>query len=194
MKSVFDTQAGSEYTRTVRRLSRIMIVSFLAAIFVVAMLPQQAWSFENYYGRLNDRIADPSPKAQVTSHPAAAMPEATKNSILADSTQKGAADSCLPLLSSMRHAPSRSAMDRNQRDAGKAAALGLIFGVRFALQPSKTSNNSDASDARLGFWQPDTPQVGAKDDHNRSALAVVAYRQCQKEQALQALNDFRWTR
>jgi len=97
-------------------------------------------------------------------------------------------DSCLPLLKSIHHISPPSAMDRNQRSAGKVAALGLVLGVRFALAPP-TKTKSVAEKPRLDVWQTN----GVRAD-NRSALAVSAYRQCQKEQALKALSEFRWAR
>ncbi|MEM7650512.1 MAG: hypothetical protein AAF204_00320, partial [Pseudomonadota bacterium] len=96
------------------------------------------------------------------------------------------ADSCLPLLSA--HTSPQSAMDRNQRSAGKAAALGLVLGVRFALSPPKKVR-SRADKPRLDFWQ-----VSDSATDNRSALAVTAYRECQKEKALKAISEFRWAR
>ena len=96
-------------------------------------------------------------------------------------------DSCLPLLKSIHTSP-QSAMDRNQRSAGKAAAVGLVLGVRFALSPPQKVR-SHADKPRLDLWQ-----VNGGSADNRSALAVSAYRQCQKEQALKALSEFRWAR
>lgn len=99
-------------------------------------------------------------------------------------------DGCLPLLKSIRHTSAPSAMDRTQRSAGTAAALGLVFGVRFALEPSQKSKPSQP---RLDFWQHEAATGG-----DRHALAIADYRRCQKEKALnssiQAIQDFRWTR
>lgn len=97
-------------------------------------------------------------------------------------------DTCLPLLN--RHASAGSAMDRNQRTAGKAAAVGLVFGIRFALKPSRGINPSKPS---LDIWAADGSIQG-----DRNALAIADYRRCQKDKALkssiQALDEFRWTR
>lgn len=97
-------------------------------------------------------------------------------------------DSCLPLLKSVHHTSPQSAMDRTQRTAGTAAALGVVFGVRFALGPKETAK-SGRNNARLTIWQPTSGLAG-----DRHALAVADYRECRKEQALKALSDFRWTR
>ncbi len=134
-----------------------------------------AWSFETYYGHMSDVQPLSQNSESVATHSR-------------DYTERKKAspvqvDTCLPLLSSSH--PQFS--DRTQRDAGKAAALGLIFGVRFALTPPKKSKASETK-ATIGFWHPQPVTSG------RSALAVTAYRECQKQEALQALNEFRWKR
>ena len=101
-------------------------------------------------------------------------------------------DSCLPLLKTIRKTPSKSVTDRNQRSAGKVAALGLIFGVRYALTPpsSPTAQQVKVSENQGSFdvWHQNG---GSLTDNDRSAQAVSAYRACQKKQALTALGDFR---
>lgn len=95
------------------------------------------------------------------------------------------ADSCLPLLKSIHLPPRKSVTDRNQRSAGKAAALGLVFGVRFALSPLKTPKTVSPSkvNSRFDVWKAGS----YKSLENRSALAVTAYRSCRKQQALYSL-------
>ena len=97
------------------------------------------------------------------------------------------ADACLPLLDTIRQSSQPSAMDRNQRSAGTAAALGLVLGVRFALSPPNKAGLASKK-TRVDLWHP------TEASNDRSALAVTAYRQCQKEQALKAIGDFRWVR
>lgn len=107
------------------------------------------------------------------------------------------ADSCSPLLKSIQKTSSKSVIDRNQRSAGKVAALGLIFGVRYALTPPgsptahKAKSSENNSNSNFDVWHRDGSSVS---QDGRSALAVSAYRACQKKQALSALNDFRWSR
>ena len=100
------------------------------------------------------------------------------------------ADKCLPLLQSIRQTSSVSAMDRNQRAAGQAAALGLVLGFRFALSPVPKAKSATT---RVGLWQPSFGNAG--DQH---AMAIAEYRSCQKDQALRsslhALDGFRWER
>ncbi len=106
------------------------------------------------------------------------------------SPSSATADKCLPLLKSIRQTTSISAMDRNQRAAGKAAALGLVLGVRFALSPSPKARSAKP---RVDFWQPNFSTAG-----DQRALAIAEYRACQKDQALKssldALEEFRWER
>jgi len=107
-------------------------------------------------------------------------------------------DSCIPLLKSIHKIPSKSVTTRNQRSAGKAAApvaaLGLIFGVRYALTPPGSASaqkavateNLNGSQGQFDVWHRDGESF-SKDA--RPAQAVTAYRACQKKQALNALND-----
>ncbi len=96
-------------------------------------------------------------------------------------------DSCLPLLKSVRQA-SPSAMDRNRSTTGKAAALGVIFGVRFALGPKEVMKSSRRDKAvRFDLWQ-------AREGNGAQAMAIADYRRCKNEEALKAISDWRWAR
>ncbi|MBL4803738.1 MAG: hypothetical protein JKY71_02645 [Alphaproteobacteria bacterium] len=134
-------------------------------VLVLCLFVGPAWSFETI---------------NVNEHPAIQPADTPTPS-------PAVADACLPLLDTSSQSPQPSAMDRNQRSAGKAAALGLVLGVRFALSPPNKAG-LNAQKPRLDVWHP------AEASNDRSALAVTAYRQCQKEQALKALGDFRWVR
>lgn len=97
-------------------------------------------------------------------------------------------DSCLPLLKSVRNfTPPPSATDRDRRSAGQAAAIGLVFGVRFALGPKETARSRRQGGVRFDVWQP-------RDDNSIQAMAVADYRRCKNDQALKALSDWRWKR
>ncbi|MFK7840491.1 MAG: hypothetical protein AB8B83_09225 [Bdellovibrionales bacterium] len=101
-------------------------------------------------------------------------------------------DSCLPLLKSFQKTPSKSVIDRNQRTAGKVAALGLILGARYALTPpvGTPANKVDTSETiekALGV----THQRKMPLANDRSALAISAYRACQKRQALAEISEIR---
>lgn len=92
-------------------------------------------------------------------------------------------DACLPLLKTIRHTPSAEVVDRNQRSAGTAAALGLVFGVRFALSPPQQVQTHDTAGLEA------TSLSGNSLHDDRPALAIASYRQCQKQQALNALME-----
>lgn len=87
-------------------------------------------------------------------------------------------DLCIPLLKSNLNS-SQSATDRNQRSVGKVAALSMILGARFALEPSDYDAMTPVQNkARfLRHVQDDRKPT-------RSAQAIAAYRQCQKDHAL----------
>ena len=148
-----------------------LITAYLTAlVLILSITAGTAWSFDIREAEQN-------------------LPLVSDNFSQEQSSPRSTADSCLPLLKSIRHTTPPSAMDRNQRSAGKAAALGLVFGVRFALSPPEKATSSRSKRARLDVWQTSQATVG-----NRHALAVADYRACQKEQALKALSDFRWQR
>ena len=120
---------------------------------------------------------------------ASSIENTERSALISDIPSSAMADSCLPLLKSIHQTNSVSAMDRNQRSAGKATALGVIFGVRFALGPKEIAKSKHRK-ARLDIWQT----KGSIADNNRHALAVSDYRACRKEKALEALSAFRWKR
>ncbi len=134
-------------------------------VVVLCLFAGPAWSFETI---------------NMNEHSAA-------QSVDAPTPSPSVADACLPLLDTLRQSPQPTAMDRNQRSAGKAAALGLVLGVRFALSPPNKAGLAPQKPS-VDVWHP------AEASNDRSALAVTAYRQCQKEQALKAMEDFRWVR
>ena len=122
--------------------------------------------------------------------PALKLSDAGYPAPIADRLSPTVTDSCLPLLKSS-HTDSSPVMDRNRRSAGATAALGFVFGVRFALGTPENSKTraSTRDNARFDIWYLDGSSAG-----DRHALAVSAYRQCRKDQALKALNGFRWER
>ncbi len=115
--------------------------------------------------------------------------ETTLPIISAPSPVQASKDSCLPLLKSARYYDSPSSVtSRNRQSAGKAAAVGLIFGVRFALGPEEvTKSRKRGNRARFDVWQP-------RDGSGAQALAVAQYRRCKNDQALKAISDWRWAR
>ena len=157
--------------KTDPRAAYIPGAAFASVLLIFCLVVGPAWSFE-----LSDD------HGQAASHVQHELTTSTHPS------SPTVVDPCLPLLKSIHHTSPKSSMDRNQRSAGKAAALGLVLGVRFALSPP-TKSKASANKPRLDIWQPAGVSAG-----DRSALAVTAYRQCQKDQALKALSEFRWAR
>lgn len=102
-----------------------------------------------------------------------------------DPLPPAATDTCLPLLKTIRRINPDTVAVRAQRPAGNTAALGFVLGVRFALGPVEHARSSRSrSPASFNVWQPLDVTAG---DH--AALAVSAYRQCQKDRALAALRE-----
>ncbi|MCB9982902.1 MAG: hypothetical protein H6861_04390 [Rhodospirillales bacterium] len=162
----------SSHWKTDPRAAYIPGAVLASLVLIICLTVGPAWSFEAVESQ---QTLEGSDLGLITSYPT-------------QPSSPTVVDPCLPLLKSIRHTPPVSAMDRNQRSAGKAAAAGLILGVRFALSPlQKVKSRADRP--RLDIWQPTGANSG-----DRSALAVTAYRQCQKEQALKALSEFRWAR
>ena len=118
---------------------------------------------------------------------------AGENSPLSYKTSPHAAisdEKCLSLLKAVRYDNASSAMDRSRHSAGKATALGLVFGVRFALGPKEVMKNTRSGDAvRFGLWEARDKDVNAA-----QALAISDYRRCKNEQTLRGLSDWRWQR
>jgi len=169
------TQKYSNCWKTDPRAAYIPGAVLVSLVLLLCLTVGPAWSFETL-DSVQDQTAFDDPKqALTTSYPS-------------QPSSPTVADSCLSLLKSIHYTSPVSVTDRNQRSAGKAAALGLVLGVRFALSPPQKAK-SRADRPRLDVWQTSGTFAG-----DRSALAVTAYRQCQKEQALKAISEFRWAR
>lgn len=171
----------TSFKRKNTRVARSLSAIFVAIALVLSISTGTSLAFTTFEGLYDD----PS----TNTHNAAAFKSRFDGSH--SNPPSASADVCLPLLKTIHHTPSASALDRNQRSAGKVAALGLVFGVRFALSPPEATKdharysslgNNKATNAVL------TLHGDKKIGNNRSALSVSAYRQCQKQQALKALS------
>ncbi len=89
------------------------------------------------------------------------------------------ADACTPLLKTAHDTSSALVTRRNQRTAGKVAALGMILGARFALEPTESHQEDPITMGKA--------RLAHKNVQARSAQAIAAYRQCQKDRALDQL-------
>lgn len=151
-----------------------------ATSFILFFSSGISWAFTTYEGS--------------KSYSDSGMDASADMSDMKSNPSPAAADTCLPLLKTIRHT-SQDVADRNQRSAGKAAVAGLVFGVRFALSPPKSptrrrTDNQTHYQASFDVWSPRGDTLA----NDRSALAISAYRQCQKQKALKSLNGFRWAR
>ncbi|MGH1456274.1 MAG: hypothetical protein ACRBDI_05800 [Alphaproteobacteria bacterium] len=88
------------------------------------------------------------------------------------------ADQCLPLLDTHKTQTS-SSIDGNQRAVGQVAALGIILGARFALEPK-----NNFTDLRRKNAKTLTIKGALEDKNARSAHAIANYRKCLKQMAL----------
>jgi len=157
------------------RVALLFSSLLLTFIFIICVTANAAWSH------------DMRNNSQARSFKGLAL----KQSLL------GPDGSCLPLLNSVSLS-TNSGSGPNQRSAGTAAALSLVLGVRYALLPPPQEKvDAKALHPQSVFKTADmaglSPSAGPQADE-RSALSVAAYRQCQKEQALQGLHSYRWER
>lgn len=88
-----------------------------------------------------------------------------------------AAETCTTLLI---NTPSTFSANRNQRTAGKLAALSMMLGARFALEP--TTHLTKEVHYEDHFLRHALTTKPAK----HSAQMIAAFRQCQKEYVLSA--------
>ena len=147
-----------------RVIKRHVVGSLSICIFTLVLFGGSAWSFEKT-GSLF--IADEPSK---TTHNVSYVQKKSSSSIV---------DSCLPLLKSSHHAPSKSAMERSQRSAGKMVALSVALGVRYALGPLENPALSHTA------YAPPTDRSSLpREMRNLRAIKVAAYRNCRKELAL----------
>ena len=95
-------------------------------------------------------------------------------------TSSAVADMCTPLLNTLHHTPSTSPTARSQRSVGKIAALGMMLGARYALEPKP---QDDASVINVDAILEHHVKVTRKPALH-SAQTIAAYRTCLKNQAL----------
>jgi len=143
-----------------------------AVSLIVLISTGTSWAFTTYDGYQDVpplKVVNVALQSHSKNHPSSAV-----------------TDSCIPLLKSIHKIPSKSVTTRNQRSAGNVAApvlaVGLIFGVRYALSPpgSPPAPKANSNENYKG--------VLSMQAYDRPALAVSAYRACQKKQALNALS------
>ncbi len=87
-------------------------------------------------------------------------------------------DMCKPLLKTHFHNPSTLSTVRTQRSVGKIAALSMMLGARYALEP-KSRNDASAKKGTLLYHVKSKRKPAVN-----SAQSIAAYRNCLKERAL----------
>ena len=95
-------------------------------------------------------------------------------------TSSTAVDACTPLLNTLHHTPAKLAAVRTQRSVGKIAALGMVLGARYALEPKAQDDVSVINVDAILAHHVKTSRKPAL----HSAQTIVAYRNCLKNQAL----------
>lgn len=150
---------------SVRRKARFLAMAFSGILCLMAAGSTAAWSFE---------VITTQPGIQDEAHAVMRAPQPME------------ADSCLYIL---RQAQDRDAMSAREQyyrqSAGSAAAVGLVFGVRFALGPAEVHKKRRTAPSAAAFrvWETrDSTGSG-------QALAIADYRACRNEQTLRALTD-----
>lgn len=137
----------------------LVLVTFFFAAFIVLATPARSYTIE---GALTVSAASP-----VAGRQALDRTPLTK-----------VVDQCAPLLqpAALRDAASHKAGVKVRDDAGHAAVLGLMLGVRYALGPTETTT-------RHGYqgdgFHSDVSGV--------RAMAVAQYRHCRNQELLQSL-------
>jgi hypothetical protein len=154
------------FTRKTRWAPHLVLGAAIALLVTVAA-PPRAYSFEttipSSIGDLNGIAPGNIERAPATSADA----------------------NCDSLLRSASFAPTalpreQTAMDRDADASSAAAALGLVFGVHFALGPKQVTGRG-GSRPQFDVWQPSAA--------NSKALAIAAYSRCRREAALRALSE-----
>ncbi|MBL4588989.1 MAG: hypothetical protein JKY11_02780 [Alphaproteobacteria bacterium] len=104
-------------------------------------------------------------------------------------------DPCLSLLHSAS-APQRTgayamnrSRSRSQSRAETTAALGLMLGVRFAIEPNNRHKAVELSALKPELFIQTLGSDSVEKQIPRTTLSITAYRQCKKEYALKALSD-----
>ena len=90
---------------------------------------------------------------------------------------------CNALLNKNQPQTPRTATVDHQRAAGKVVTISYLLGTRFALAPEE---NIDEKSIKVKATSDGAVQANDTKS-TRSALAIAAYRQCQKKHALERL-------
>lgn len=152
---------------TSRRRTFALWVIMLGVLAALSVMARPAWSFEVTTTEPHGQSGIAAPVMR------APMPSSE--------------DSCLYILKMARErSEDNAAARRYQQSAGSAAAIGLVFGVRFALGPSEVHKTRKRAQPVAAFHVWEARESGADSGH---ALAIADYRACRNEHALRTLTD-----
>lgn len=151
----------------------LFLICVLVAALALVSIPGKSFSEEVQSNTHSDEWTLFSEKSlssvalhEVVTEPS--MPGTTASNIVV-------ADACLSLLQGAKQASQKQATTPVQPVAGQAAALSLIFGVRYALGPVETPRAAV------------TEQTPAVHVDGQRAAAIAQYRRCRSDQSLATL-------
>ncbi len=135
--------------------------------FVLMLSISTAWSYEGHYTTLYSPYD---------------MNNVSRETFTNQVPTSVMADQCLPLLNTHK-TQTRSAIDGSQRAVGQVAALGIILGARFALEPKNNPTDLRWDNANtLNLREPS--DINLNGNQARNAHAIANYRKCLKQMAL----------
>ena len=162
---IFQIYKNRNNTVALGSLVRCIKGVLLSFTFIIAFSMGTAWSYESVY--------QPTTKNNNVS-----LSGALLNTKVPPSTPT-VMDMCKSLLKSTQYKSSHIPTSGSQRTAGQIAVLAIILGARFALEP-KSNENISVTSVKSRVLMHKKKALA----NHRTAQAVVAYRRCQKEHAL----------
>lgn len=153
-----------------------MICVLVAALALVS-IPGQSFSEEVQSNTHSDALADEWTLFSEKSLSSVALHDGVTGPSMPGTAASNivVADACLSLLQGAKQASQKQATTPVQPVAGQAAALSLIFGVRYALGPVETPRAAV------------TEQTPAVHVDGQRAAAIAQYRRCRNDQSLATL-------
>ncbi|MFN3700787.1 MAG: hypothetical protein ACK4VI_04600 [Alphaproteobacteria bacterium] len=161
-------------------------IALAILMLMLALGAGKAWAHDAKYNGVSVTAQDHYTNQYIhkaSLHSQGQQQQIEKNSKI--SPVSAVADACHPLMKAFRHPPAADVTDRSaQRNAGHIAALGLVMGMRYALEPPSTSSQSAVPLRVQGHPSQSNGGAIAQRSQNDKAHAIIQYRRCMKEQAL----------
>ncbi|GEM_PF-3710695 len=151
----------------------LFLICVLVAALALVSIPGQSFSEEV---QPNARADEWTLFSQTNLSSVALNASVTENSVPGTTASNVVvADACLSLLQGAQRASQQATAHSVPPVAGQAAALSLIFGVRYALGPVETPGTAK------------TEQTPAVHTDGQRAAAIAQYRRCRNDQSLATL-------